>query len=72
MKRIDKPWYSSKKFLAYHITLSALLVLTALRAPPEVLEHIAVACALGLPVLLGVQGWADRDATRRPPPGATP
>src|SRR5258707_6863000 len=62
VKELDKPWYNSKKCVMYVLTLISLSVMAALRAPASAMEHVAMAVAIGLPVLLGVQGWADRDA----------
>ena len=58
-KDLDKTWWRSKKVIVYLATQCVLLGLVAMKAPVAVSEYVAGAVALGLPVLLGVQGWAD-------------
>ena len=61
----DKSWYQSKKWLAYAITLAALIAGVALGGPVEVLDRLGAACMFGLPVLLGGQAYVD--SRPRPP-----
>ena len=64
----DKPWYQSKKFLAYAITLAGLVGGVALGGPAEVLDRLGAACMFGLPVLLGGQSYIDSRKIAEPKP----
>lgn len=62
MKHVDKPFYKSTKVTVFLITLVALLLMVILKAPESVLTSVANAIAMGLPVLIGAQGFIDQKA----------
>lgn len=52
------PWFS-KTWTAYALTLATLIALVYLGGDVETTRTLATAIAIGLPVLLGAQKWAD-------------
>ena len=58
----SKAWYHSKKVIAFFVVCLLLFASLIIKAPEAVTVRLAEAIMLGLPTLIGFQGYADAKA----------